>query len=90
MGRTQVESRVETLPYSWYADPAVAAAERDRIFRRSWQYAGHTGELNGTGSMFPTQVGGLPVVVLLDRDGIITYCNPFFLELVGYEEEDDD
>ena len=63
MGRTQVESRVETLPYSWYADPAVAAAERDRIFRRSWQYAGHTGELNGPGSMFPTQVGGLPVVV---------------------------
>jgi diguanylate cyclase (GGDEF)-like protein/PAS domain S-box-containing protein len=28
------------------------------------------------------------VAVLLDRDGIITYCNPFFLELVGYEEED--
>ena len=69
MGRTQVESRVETLPYSWYADPAVAAAERDRIFRRSWQYAGHTGELSGPGSMFPTQVGGLPVVVVLDREG---------------------
>jgi PAS domain-containing protein len=28
------------------------------------------------------------VAVLLDRDGVITYCNPFFLELVGYEEED--
>jgi diguanylate cyclase (GGDEF)-like protein/PAS domain S-box-containing protein len=28
------------------------------------------------------------VAVLLDREGIITYCNPFFLELVGYEEED--
>ena len=69
MGRTQVESRVETLPYSWYADPAVAAAERDLIFRRSWQYAGHTGELSGPGSMFPTQVGGLPVVVVLDREG---------------------
>src|SRR3954447_1660104 len=69
MGRTQVESRVETLPYSWYADPAVAAAERDRIFRRSWQYAGHTGELNGPGSMFPSQVGGLPVVVVLDSGG---------------------
>ena len=59
----------ETLPYSWYADPAVAAAERERIFRRSWQYAGHTGELNGPGSMFPTQVGGLPVVVVLDSGG---------------------
>jgi diguanylate cyclase (GGDEF)-like protein/PAS domain S-box-containing protein len=28
------------------------------------------------------------VAVLLDREGVITYCNPFFLELVGYEEED--
>jgi diguanylate cyclase (GGDEF)-like protein/PAS domain S-box-containing protein len=28
------------------------------------------------------------VAVLLDRDGVITYCNPYFLELVGYEEED--
>jgi diguanylate cyclase (GGDEF)-like protein/PAS domain S-box-containing protein len=28
------------------------------------------------------------VAVLLDRDGTITYCNPYFLELVGFEEED--
>jgi diguanylate cyclase (GGDEF)-like protein/PAS domain S-box-containing protein len=28
------------------------------------------------------------VAVLLDKEGTITYCNPFFLELVGYEEED--
>jgi diguanylate cyclase (GGDEF)-like protein/PAS domain S-box-containing protein len=28
------------------------------------------------------------VAVLLDREGVITYCNPYFLELVGYEEED--
>ena len=69
MGRMQVDSRTETLPYSWYADPAVAAAERDRIFRRSWQYAGHTGELSGPASMFPTQVGGLPVVVVLGSGG---------------------
>ena len=69
MARTQADARVETLPYSWYADPAIAAAERDQIFRCSWQYAGHTGELGGPGSMFPTQVGGLPVVVVLDREG---------------------
>ena len=69
MGRPQVESRTETLPYSWYADPAVAAAEREQIFRRSWQYVGHLGELDGPGSMFPTQVGGLPLVVVLDREG---------------------
>ena len=69
MGRTQVESRAETLPYSWYADPAVTAAERERIFRCSWQYAGHLGELDGPGSMFPSQAGGFPVVVVLDKEG---------------------
>jgi phenylpropionate dioxygenase-like ring-hydroxylating dioxygenase large terminal subunit len=69
MGRTQVESRTETLPYRWYVDPEIAAAERERIFRRSWQYAGHLGELDGPGSVFPTQVGGLPVVVVLDKEG---------------------
>jgi phenylpropionate dioxygenase-like ring-hydroxylating dioxygenase large terminal subunit len=68
MGRPQVQSQVETLPYSWYADPAVATAEQEHIFRRSWQYVGHLGELDGPGSMFPTQVGGLPLVVVLDRD----------------------
>jgi carnitine monooxygenase subunit len=70
MGRPQVESRrVETLPYSWYTDPDVARAEHERIFRRSWQYVGHLGELDGPGSMFPTHVGGLPLVVVLDGDG---------------------
>jgi choline monooxygenase len=68
MDRALVEQGVQTLPYSWYVDPAVAAAERERIFRRAWQYAGHTGELTGPGSLFPTQVGGLPVVVTLDGD----------------------
>jgi phenylpropionate dioxygenase-like ring-hydroxylating dioxygenase large terminal subunit len=69
MGRTRVESDVRTLPYSWYVDPAVAAAEREHIFRRSWQYAGHTGQLDGPGTLFPSQAGGLPVIVTLDREG---------------------
>jgi phenylpropionate dioxygenase-like ring-hydroxylating dioxygenase large terminal subunit len=46
----------------------VTALERERIFRRSWQYAGHSGELDGPGSFFPTEVGGLPVVVVADRE----------------------
>jgi choline monooxygenase len=35
-----------TLPWDWYADPATLERERDRIFGRSWQYAGHRGELD--------------------------------------------
>src|SRR4051812_7997795 len=65
---TQIESTLRTLPYDWYADPAVARIERDRIFRRTWQYAGHLGALDGPGSFFPTHAGGVPVVVTLDRD----------------------
>src|SRR5215204_393224 len=67
MARPQVQSLVETLPYSSYNDPDVAGAELERIFRRSWQYVGHLAELDGPGSMFPTHVGGLPLVVVLDR-----------------------
>ena len=62
------DNRVETLPYSWYADAEVAAAERKRIFGCSWQYAGHVAELDGPASFFPTEVGGLPVVVALDGE----------------------
>jgi phenylpropionate dioxygenase-like ring-hydroxylating dioxygenase large terminal subunit len=57
-----------TLPWSWYSDPAVAERERERIFRRSWQYVGHLGELQGPGSYFSSHAGGVPVVVTLDRD----------------------
>ena len=78
MDRAPAAQGVETLPYSWYVDSAVATAEREHIFRRSWQYAGHTGELDGPGSFFPTLVAGLPVVVVLDREealrGYLNVC----------------
>jgi hypothetical protein len=69
--RIDVEPLARTLPYRWYADASVAEAERDAIFRRTWQYAGHLGELDGPGSLFPTHAGGVPVVVTLDRDGAL-------------------
>jgi carnitine monooxygenase subunit len=68
---TSVRADLRTLPYPWYTDPRVADAERETIFRRTWQYAGHVGELAGPGSFFPTHAGGLPVVVTLDADGAL-------------------
>ena len=71
MGRPQVESRrAETLPYSWYTDPDVAArrARADLPALVAVRRA-ISGELDGPGSMFPTHVGGLPLVVVLDGDG---------------------
>jgi phenylpropionate dioxygenase-like ring-hydroxylating dioxygenase large terminal subunit len=68
---TPVRAGLRTLPYRWYTDARVAEIERETIFRRTWQYAGHTGELAGPGSFFPTHAGGLPLVVTLDADGAL-------------------
>ncbi len=61
----------ETVPWSWYSDPAILAREMERIFRRSWQYAGHLGELQGPGSYFPSSTGPVPIVITLDADGVL-------------------
>jgi choline monooxygenase len=63
-----VASDTATLPWAWYSDPQIAELERSRIFRCSWQYVGHLGELDGPGSYFASHAGGVPVVVTCDRD----------------------
>ena len=63
---TDVANR--TLPWGWYSDPAVLELERERIFRRSWQYVGHTGEVAEPGSFATTRVGDVPVVLVRDRE----------------------
>ena len=58
-----------TLPARWYGDPAVLELEHDRIFARSWQYAGRVAQLDAPGSFFAARAGHVPVVVVRDRDG---------------------
>jgi phenylpropionate dioxygenase-like ring-hydroxylating dioxygenase large terminal subunit len=60
---------MQTLPWSWYADPAVARLEQERIFRRAWQYAGHAGEVAEPGSFATARAGDVPVVLVRDADG---------------------
>jgi choline monooxygenase len=60
-----------TLPWSWYADPAALRLEQERIFRRSWQYVGHAGEVAEPGSFTATRAGDVPVVLVRDEDGVL-------------------
>ena len=60
-----------SLPWSWYADPEIARLERERIFLRSWQYAGRREELTAPGSFAATHVAGLPVVLTRDGDDVL-------------------
>ena len=58
-----------TIPFDWYSDPAVLRLERERIFRRSWQYAGRTDQAGEPGAFFTCDLGGIPVVVVCDEQG---------------------
>ena len=60
-----------TLPAAWYSDEAVAALERERIFARSWQYAGPAELVATPGSFSTTRAGHIPVVVTRDGAGAL-------------------
>jgi len=60
-----------TFPWSWYSDPGLLALEQERIFARSWQYAGHTQEVEQPGSFATTRAARLPVVLVRDRDSVL-------------------
>ena len=57
------------MPWAWYADADVLRREGERIFARSWQYAGHLGQIGETGGFFAATAGQIPVVVTRARDG---------------------
>jgi len=59
----------ETLPWSWYSDPELLTAERRRIFERSWQYVGHTGEVSRPGDRTASHAGHVPVALVRDESG---------------------
>jgi phenylpropionate dioxygenase-like ring-hydroxylating dioxygenase large terminal subunit len=58
-----------SLPWSWYSDPALVRRESERIFARTWQYVGHTGQVAQPGSYFTSTAGEIPIVVTRARDG---------------------
>jgi phenylpropionate dioxygenase-like ring-hydroxylating dioxygenase large terminal subunit len=58
-----------SLPWSWYFDPEILRLEQDAIFRRSWQYVGHLGQVAEPGSFFAGRAGDVPVVVTRAPDG---------------------
>ena len=46
-----------TLPATWYTEPAIFAAEQERIFRRCWQYVGLLEQVSRPGDYFTCHVG---------------------------------
>ena len=61
--------RSYTLPGHFYYEPAVFAHEKEAIFYRTWQYAGHVSQLAEPGSYITQDVGDESVIVLRDGSG---------------------
>jgi phenylpropionate dioxygenase-like ring-hydroxylating dioxygenase large terminal subunit len=60
-----------TLPAGWYADPAIQRLEGERIFARTWQYAGRADRVANSGDFFTCFAGQIPIVVVRDTDGVL-------------------
>jgi ferredoxin-NADP reductase/phenylpropionate dioxygenase-like ring-hydroxylating dioxygenase large terminal subunit len=67
--------RGESLPISWYIDPAITEQEMTRIFRRTWQYIGPIRELQSVGDYIAGTAGNVPVAVMRNRDGLSAVVN---------------
>jgi choline monooxygenase len=67
-------SRLETataLDSHFYTQPIWSAFERNHVFRRSWQYAAHIGELSAKGDHVVTEIAGQPLIIVRQVDGDI-------------------
>ena len=61
--------RARTLPAAWYADRACFDREMQAVFRTSWVCAGMLDEMPAAGHWTATRIGGLPTLLVRDRDG---------------------
>lgn len=61
----------QTLPSNWYTDQAIFELEQKAIFRRSWEYVGHRGQVTRPGDFFTCEVGGVPVAVVCGKDSVV-------------------
>ncbi len=62
---------VRALDAAHYTDPAAFEHERDRVFRRTWQYAGHASQIRRPGDYFAFEVHGRRLFCVRQHDASI-------------------
>jgi len=61
-------ARAWTLPAVLYTDPSVLAAEKEKIFSRTWQVVGHAGQVANPGAYFTIDLVGEPLLIVRGTD----------------------
>src|SRR5271163_3805225 len=64
-------ARAWTLPSYLYTEPDAFAAEKERIFARSWQVMGHRDQVANPGDYFTTELVGEPLLIVRDSGGTL-------------------
>ncbi len=59
------------LPNSAYWSQEWLELEQERVFRRSWVFAGAEAEILNTGDIKPIEIGGAPLFLTRDKDGTV-------------------
>jgi choline monooxygenase len=62
-------ARAWTLPSYLYTDSDTFAAEKERIFARTWQVVGHRDQAANPGDYFTTELVGEPLLIVRDGGG---------------------
>lgn len=62
---------VRSLEARYYTDPAIYASEMDGLLSRTWQFAGHSSQVENPGDYFTFQIAGQSLFCIHGRDGII-------------------
>lgn len=62
---------LENLPAHYYIDPAVYEAERQAVFRRTWQLLGPASQVAEPGAYLAVEMAGWKLFVLRGRDGVL-------------------
>ncbi len=73
-GFTQAFAPIEDasgMPNAAYWSDEWLALEQERVFRRSWVFAGAEAEIAEPGAVKPIDIGGAPLIVVRGRDGAV-------------------
>ena len=71
MNDARTKAFPQALDPRFYLDESILGRELETIFSRTWQYAGHVGDLPEPGSYLTATAGDQPVLVLRGDDGEI-------------------
>lgn len=74
--RASAPPLIRSLEARYYTDPAIFEKEREGLFARSWQFAGHESRARNAGDYFTFEIAGENLFCIRGKDGVLrTFFN---------------